>query len=161
MNIDFQAIAMGVVGVGGGVVGASYLNTNLLANLDPKYKPLVPLGIGVVLPYLIPNGGSIINAASAGFIAKGVQEAMLAYAPDVATQVGISGIGTPYYHPDVASHSVGQIAQYAQTLQPDEMLIDPETGEEYTIANDNTLYRIEEEANKQDKLYAQTSKSVD
>lgn len=96
-KFDFKKIGMKVAGVGAGAV-VGRVADKPLANMNPKIRSIIKIGVGAVLPEIAPKSPFIENMG-AGVLAVGAADLF-----DSMTNKTVSGIGEPY---DIALGEVG------------------------------------------------------
>lgn len=140
--MNFGAIAQKIAGAGAGSLAAVFLNAKLLQSLDDKIKPFVPLALGAFLPTLMK--GELIQNVAAGMFAKGVEQALNVYVPEIYDQIAVpAAVGyVPTYTTSTAQHIA---ALPLSNLAEDEVLIDEETGQVYDV-QDGVLMNIGEKS---------------
>lgn len=88
-KFDFKRIGMKVAGVGAGAV-VGRVADKPLANMNPKLRAALKIGVGAVLPELAPKSPFIENMGS-GVLAVGAADLF-----DNLTNKTVSGLGEAY-----------------------------------------------------------------
>lgn len=98
-GFNIQGMAMKIVALGAGSVGARALNAILVKmkpNLSPTMSGVIQIAAGVLLPYVI-KGNKFIADMSDGAIANGVMVTAVSLGVISGTGIGAVGRGTMRY----------------------------------------------------------------
>ena len=87
-KFDFKRIGMKVAGVGAGAI-VGKIADKPLANMNPKLRSVLKIGIGAILPELAPKS-ILIDNAGAGLLAIGAADLF-----DSIVNKPVSGLGGP------------------------------------------------------------------
>ena len=107
-------IIMTAGGVVGGIAVASLVSKSTFASANPMLKVALPLAGAFVLP-MVMGKGMISSMLSTGMAVAGITNAVIQFAPGLATTVGLAGApgvgagGSQWksnYNPGVAGPSV-------------------------------------------------------
>lgn len=102
-KFDFKRIGMKVAGVGVGAV-AGKIADKPMANMNPKLRGIIKVGVGAVVPELMPKN-EFIGAVGAGILAIGASDLYDSFTGK--TGAPVSGIGV---YPDNALGSPSDTA---------------------------------------------------
>ena len=89
-KFDFKRIGMKVVGVGAGAV-VGKIADKPLANMNPKLRSIIKIGVGAVLPELIKS--EFVSSIGAGVLAVGAADL---YDSMVNKTPPVQGVGEVY-----------------------------------------------------------------
>lgn len=112
-GMSTSKIIMTAGGVAGGIAVASLIGKSAFAAANPMLKVALPLAGAFVLP-MVMGKGAISSMLATGMAVAGVTNAVIQFAPGLATTVGLAGapgIGgnsqwKTNYNPGVAGPSV-------------------------------------------------------
>lgn len=89
---SMSTIIMGAAGVAGGVALSSLISKSTFAEANPTLKIALPLAGAFVLP-MVMGRGHITTLLSTGMAVAGLTNALVKFAPGLATTVGLAGPG--------------------------------------------------------------------
>lgn len=129
-KIDFAKIAMNTVGVSAGAVAGEIASSKLAPNLNPTYKGLGQMGLGVALPVLVP-GMEILESVGNGMIAGGALTLAQSLVPNMFeadTQAPVSGIGEEAFVIDEDFEVSGSGDEYDSSVDGPDVLAGDDPG---------------------------------
>jgi len=113
-GMSTSKIIMTAGGVAGGIAVASLLGKSTFASANPMLKVAIPLAGAFVLP-MVMGKGTISSMLATGMAVAGLTNAVIQFAPGLATTVGLAGapglgagssMWKTNYNPGVAGPSV-------------------------------------------------------
>lgn len=92
-NSSMSKIVTGGLAVAGGYAAGKAVGSLTLVQANPILQIAAPIAGAILTPMLLGKGVTA-KAVASGMVAAAATTAVAAYAPDLATQVGLSGV--PY-----------------------------------------------------------------